>query len=268
MLIFYGDRTEKGDLNWKPTEIELKNKEQFVIFCKDTLILNEIRTRAFGGVETYQSFLKIDTLGFLSSREVVSKFPEIENNQTQKDTLIVYQELEEFGEVYVYKTSIIKKDSVVKLMRKNYNDSILTIYDSKRINDNYSKQMAFYESINISKLGWINIDQYSKIEDKVKVNIETNLNFNFNIYTDEAYKEDSAWHQTYLVDMKSNTILNVYSSSIDIPREKAFTLVSFCIVDNTFYVCRKAIKFSEDHNDLLLEYKKRNENQIKSLLKL
>ncbi|WP_299523579.1 hypothetical protein [Winogradskyella sp.] len=268
MQIFYGNRTQNGYLNWELTDIKLRNKEQFVIFCKDTTIIDRIITRRFGGVETYRTFLKVDTLGYLTRDEIVRKFSEIENPHNQKDTLIIYKEClidNKTGEISGYS---ILDEAHITSMNKKYNNSILTVYDSQRINDNYTKQKAFYESIDISRLGWVNIDQYSKIEDKIKVNLTNNLDFNFNSFTEEVYPEDTVWHETYLIDNESNTILNVNSSSIELPREKLFTLVSCCIVNDTFYVCRKAIKFSGDDNDLFLEYKKRNKHQIKSLLRL
>lgn len=273
MRIFYGNRTENGYLNWNATEIELKNKEQFVIFCKDTFMLDQIRTRAFGGVETYRTKIKIDTLGFLTNREVMDLFPDMAEMKKQKDTLIIYKEYVAMESVadqdsgFDFKYSIIDKDNFREYIKVKLSDSALVVHNSERASDNYSKQKAFYESINIPKLGWINIDQYYKIEDKVKINLKNNLGFNFNIYGDQAYPEDLVWHETFLIDDENNTLLNLYSSSIEIPRNKSFTIFSCVLLADRFYVCRKAVNSSEDII-INLDYKLRNKDQIKSLFRL
>ena len=101
----------------------------------------------------------------------------------------------------------------------------------------------------------------------VTIELENNLGFNFNTFTEEAYDFKSTWHETYLIDQDNNTVLNVYSSQLDIPKNKAFTMISCVLVDDTFYVCRKAINVSESKT-IKLNYKKRNKDQIKSLLRL
>lgn len=273
MQLFYGNRNENDYLNWELTDIELKNEKQFVIFCEDTLLLDVVMTRRYAGVETYRAFLKIDTLGYLASDDIFRKFPEIKNIQNQKDTLYVCKE-------YIMTESLPNQDAELdtkysqfnRLSFNKYVDSIygnsgLTFYDSKRTNDNFEKQNAFYESIQLSKLGWINIDQFAKYEDLVTLTLENDLGFDFNIYLDEAYTEYTKWHETYLIDEENNTVLNVYSSQLDIPKNKEFTIISCVIVDDTFYVCRKAIKVSEN-SKVTLDYKKRSKSQIKSILRL
>jgi hypothetical protein len=270
MQIFYGDRNEKGYLNWDLTDVQLKNEKHFTILCRDSLVLDIERTRAFGGVETMMQILKIDTLGFLSKNEIRLRFPKISEFNNQKDTVVIYQDYYFYSEIDNLDTKykIIDTDSlkeVVEIHEENKRRGFNNSKSTSRINENYK---SFYESINISKLGWINIDKFSNEEDKITINLKNNLDFNFNTYTDEAYPENSVWHQTYLIDNDNNTILNVYSSILEIPKGRKFTIISCCIVDDTFYISRKAINISEDSNDVILEYKKRNKNQIKSLLRL
>lgn len=273
MQIFYGDRNEKGYLNWNESNIELKNEKQFVIFFKDTFMLDEVRTRAFGGVETYKNVIKIDTLGLLNKNEINERIPEIDEDfsdifklNKQKDTIYVYKELLCYFDCYEFKLKSLNDSDRRDFEKLKFRDRVLTNHNQKKLIDNENRKKAFYEAIEISKLGWINIDQYAKYDDLVTVILENNLNFNFNSFTDEAYSS-SSWHETYLIDEENNTLLNVYSSSLKIPNNKNFTILSICIVDDVFYVCRKAINVSENKT-IKLEYKKRNKDQIKVLLRL
>lgn len=273
MQIFYGDRSENGYLNWKPTKIDLINDEPFIIFCRDTLLIDYEQSKMFG-IEMRKTLFQIDTIGFLSNREIRKKFPNINLRNNQKDTIIIRevympsevisnQDLADFGIEY----SILDKTDLINLINSKYQDSILTVYESKKITARYEKQKAFYESIKISKLGWINIDQYSKIEDKITLSLKNSLGINFNTFTEGAYAKDNMWYETYLIDKEDNTFLNIYSSVLEIPKDKQFTIISCALVDDEFYVTRKSIKSLKDI-EVLLNYKKRNKDQIKSLMRL
>lgn len=264
MQIFYGNRNENGYLNWNLSDVKLKNEKYFTMFFKDTIMLDIERTSMYGGVETFKNQIMIDTLGYLSKNNLKDKFPEIKDFNSQADTIIVYQE-------YIYSETI---DSYAELSVVNISDyktlinqKNLTNNDLSQLNRNYEKKNLFYESVQISKLGWINIDKYSNIENKVTINLKNNLDIDFNTYADQAYRGDSTWHETYLIDKENNTILNIYSSVIEIPKGKPFTIISCSVVEDTFYVCRKSIKELEN-TVISLDYKKRNKEQIKSLLRL
>ncbi|WP_299120982.1 energy transducer TonB [uncultured Winogradskyella sp.] len=268
MQIFYGKRNENGYLNWNLSEVQLKNEKHFTILCRDSIVLDEEITRAFGGVETMRQILKIDTLGFLSKNEIRLRFPKKLGFNKQKDTLVLLMEYIDSGSDAF--------DTNYEIIDTNQLKEIIEIYDERnrrgsnsskstsRINENYK---SFYEAINISKLGWINIDKFSNEEDKITINLKNNLDFNLNTHTEEAYPEDSVWHQTYLIDNDNNTILNVYSSILEIPKGRKFTIISCCIVDDTFYLSRQVIK-SNKADTFIIDYKKRNKSQIKSLLRL
>ena len=269
MQIFYGNRNENGYLNWELSDVKLKNEKHFTIFCRDSIVLDVEKTSAFGGVETFKQILEIDTLGFLSKNEIRLRFPKISEFNNQKDTVVIYQD-------YYFYSNIDDLDAKYEIIDTNSLKEVIEIHEenkrrgsnnskvTSRINDNYK---SFYEAINISKLGWINIDKFSNIEDKVTINLKNNLDFNFNIYADEAYPENSVWHQTYLIDNDNNTILNVYSSILEIPEKRKFTIISCCVVDDTFYVSRQVIR-STKNETFVIEYKKRNKQQIKSLFRL
>jgi len=277
MQIFYGERDDKGYLDWNLSDIKLKNERYFTIFCEDKIVLDSLRTMAFGGVETMKHILKIDTLNYLTEKEIKLMFTELNGFNEQRDTLIVYKKIP-FEEVEKDDTtdelfdsenhfSVISLNDYQLLINRKYNDSILTSYNSSKLIKRNEKLKAFYGAIDISKLGWINIDQYSNIEDKITITFENNLDVNFNTFKDEAYSDNSKWHEIYLIDDENNTILNVYSSSLEIPIGKPFTIISCCIVDDTFYVSRQAINFNED-GTVILNYKKRNKSQIKALVRL
>lgn len=272
MQIFYGDRSENGYLNWKPAKIDLINDKPFVFFCRDTLLIDYEQSRMFG-IEIRRTLFQIDTVGFLSNREIRKKFLNINLRNNQKDTIIIRevympsegvsnQDTANFGVEY----SILDKTNLINLINSKYQDSILTVYESKKITERYEKQEALYESIKISKLGWINIDQYSKIEDKITLSLKNSLGINFNTFTVGAYTKDNMWHETYLIDKEDNIILNVYSSVLEIPKGKEFTIISCALVDDEFFVTRKSIKSLKDI-EVLLKYKKRNKDQIKSLMR-
>lgn len=274
MQIFYGDRNEKGYLNWNESNIELKNEKQFVIFFKDTFMLDEVRTRAFGGVETYKNVIKIDTLGLLNKKEINERIPEIDEAfsdifklNKQKDTIYLYKELLSYFDCYEFKLKSLNDSDRRDFEKLKFRDRVLTNHNQKKLIDNENRKKAFYEAIEISKLGWINIDQYAKYDDLVTITLENNLSFNFNTFAEEAYNSRSTLHETYLIDKENNTLLNIYSGEIEIPNNKSFIILSFSIVDDVFYVCRKAINVSENKT-IKLEYKKRNKEQVESLLRL
>ncbi|WP_178986289.1 hypothetical protein [Winogradskyella helgolandensis] len=264
MQVFYGDRNKNGYLNWNLSNVQLQNEKHFTIFCKDSIVLDVEMTSRFGGVETMMHLLEIDTLGFLTQDELNSRFPQIESFSNQVDTIIVLQE-------YIYSETIDSFAELSALSIDDYktliNQRYLTKADSLQLKKNYEKRDLFYKAIEISKLGWINIDQYYKMEDRITITFENNKDVNFNTFTEEAYSENSKWHETYLIDNENNTILNVYSKAIEIPRGKPFTIISFCVVEDIFYVSRKTINFNEGET-VILNYKKRNKSQIKSLLRL
>ncbi|WP_179009577.1 energy transducer TonB [Winogradskyella forsetii] len=273
MKIFYGERVENGYLDWNLSNIELKNEKQFVIFCKDTIILDEVRTKAFGGVETMKRLILIDSLGYLSHKNIKTRFPEIKYFSNQKDTLIIYERtsnLTSEKDVLLSSDSqfsVIDLEYYKELINIVYTNDILTFDKSRKIYNNNLKVKAFYETIEISKLGWINIDKYSDAVDKIVISLKNNLGVDLNLYREEAYSNNSEWSETYFVDNENNTILNIYSSKIEIPRGKTFTVISFCIVDDEFYASRKILKADKD-GTFMIEYEKSDKSQIKSFLRL
>lgn len=130
---------------------------------------------------------------------------------------------------------------------KNYEEFLANRPQSELINQ------SFYDEISTSKLGWINIDKFAANEEKI------NIKFSFNKSINTT--------QTYIIDEKYNTILNVYNEEIQIPLNRSFLIISFGINNDTFYGYKKSIRYNKNVTHLI-NYKKIKKSQLKSLLKL
>ncbi len=110
---------------------------------------------------------------------------------------------------------------------------------------------SIYQSIEISKLGWINIDKFALDEEKVNVKLSISINTNFN--------------EIRVIDKRNNTILNVYGNQIDLPVNRSFQIIAFGVKGKDIYGFKKSVRFSKNGN-LKVDYKKIDESQIKSIL--
>lgn len=223
MQLFYGERDALKNMDWINSEIKLNEKKYLSLhYYLETIIDEELSSR-YGGVTTYDELYAIDTLGILSLQEYKNRLPEIDSiylNNNELSNLKTWGSYEEF-------------------MANRAQSQLIT-------ND-------FYETISISKLGWINIDKFAPEEEKINVTLKTNENVNT--------------LKTYIVDLKNNTILSVFEKEINIPKDRSFLIIAYGIKENSFFGYKKSIRFSQstEHEIKLREIKKK---QLKSMLKL
>ena len=126
----------------------------------------------------------------------------------------------------------------------------MDIEEIKRLN-NISDNL--YRSIELSKLGWINIDKFANEEVKVNIKLDFNINTNHN--------------EIYLVDKNNNTVLNVYNDEIDLPINRSFYIIAIGIKGKDIYGFKKSVRFNKE-GSLKINFRKINESQIKSVLTL
>ncbi|WP_055436407.1 hypothetical protein [Lacinutrix algicola] len=255
MEIFYGNRNSSKYMNWSKVNLKLKVNKNYVIVYKDTTIVDEEKTKAYGGIKYTKGKLKIDSLGFLLNKEIKAQFSMINKFYAENDTLRIYNRDNKLYDDLVGLESgnergfsvILKKDlnSILKGSNKGYKTTNYISYSN--ITDD------FYKTIEISRLGWINVDKYTNTEELVTVS----LNSNKKMYNKEVF----------IIDKKNNTILNVYNSKIDLPINRSFYIISIGIRNNEIYGFKKSMRFNKDSN-YQIEFKKINESQIKSILTL
>jgi hypothetical protein len=224
MRLFYGEKEENDNMNWNETNIVLKEKKYFSIYYKFGSQLDSTLTSKYGGVETYDSVLYADTLGYLTINDYKSRYTKIDSIYVLNDTL-----------------------SNSKTWR-NYDDFLDDI-----TNKAYTISDAVYQRVEISKLGWTNIDKFAPEEEKITITLKSNK------VVDAT--------QTYIVDTKNNTILNVIDNEVDIPINRSFYIISFGLKEDTFYAYKKSIRFKKS-GEHIIKYKKIKESQLKSILKL
>ncbi|TBN03944.1 hypothetical protein EYD45_07980 [Hyunsoonleella flava] len=290
MKLFYGKRDAIGNMNWAKSRTSLREKEYYTIFIKDTTIIDEELTRRYGGVVTFRNLFTVDTIGNINSRELNERFPKLNYYDKNVDTLRVYKtevELVQNGESYsdeYYEVFEIDSLSMLDGQKEIVVDSVLVDLDDMTFGEGYTafadvyRQISkedfdqlkidqenslevnrvfkhvneeIYESIKLSKLGWINIDKFASNE--VKVNIALNANIN------------ADYEQLYLVDQSNNTILNVYENTLDLPVNRSFYLIGIAQKGKTIFGFKKAVRFSKSES-FQIKYREIKETQIKSVL--
>jgi hypothetical protein len=224
MRLFYGEREENDNMNWNETNIVLKEKKYFSVYYKFDSELDSTLTSKYEVAETYDSVLYTDTLGYLTINDYKSRYTKIDSIYILNDTL---SNSKTWG---------------------NYEDFIAGIS-----NKAYAISDAVYQRVEISKLGWINIDKFAPEEEKVTITLKSKI-------TVDAM-------QTYIVDSKNNTILNVNDDKVEIPINRSFYIISLGLKDDTFYAYKKYARFKENGKHVI-KYKKIKRSQLKSILKL
>ncbi len=298
MQIFYGGRDEEDNMSWQVSEIELKSFP-FVIFIKDSFVIDEEITRRYG-VDSFRSVNVIDSLGRLELEKV---FPKINCYNRQEDTVRVYkkevviaQKGEGYSEKY-YKVFEVDSISIIENKKEIIIDSTLidldafilgegaavfaSVYEqisknefgklknviSRRdykelrerhfylyeegLNYHYKVLDKVYQTVQLSKLGWINIDRFAADEEKVNVKLNSNINTNH--------------EEIYIVDQRNNTILNIYNNEVDLPVNRSFYILAVGIKGKDIYGFKKSVRFDKK-DDLEINFKKIKESQIKSIL--
>ncbi|GAB1855327.1 hypothetical protein MHTCC0001_01600 [Flavobacteriaceae bacterium MHTCC 0001] len=204
--------------------------------------------------------LEEDTWSWHGSYKVNSLDSVYNRKEVVIDSVLIDLEnpvLSEAREIIGELTRQIKKDELrdsTHMSKPNYikyRDSLGYKYKVDTIQNRVFS--VLYKSVQLSKLGWINIDKFAPEEFKVNVKLNYNVN--------------TAYHQIYLVDQNNNTILNIYDDNIDLPVNRSFYLLAIAQKDDNIYGFKKSVRFNEDSN-FKIDYKKINQSQIKSILTL
>lgn len=299
MKLFYGERDALNNMNWEPSNIKLVDKKYYAIGLKETSVIDYELSRQFG-VDMVRDVYLSDTLGYMSYESIVEKCANIKNIKIDNDTLRIgciryckykFSQIENLIDDNVgireHEYVILSKEESAKMLEKSdyiiesdikiYNidypiweyraislskedyENLLSIDNQNALEKAKSQgklhqiRNNFYESITLSKLGWINIDKFAPTEEKVTVN------FNFN--------EKTSYNEVYIIDEKNNTVLNVYQNKIDVPVNRSFYIIAIGVKGDTFYGFKKSFRCNKS-KDLKINYKKINENEIKSILTL
>ncbi len=149
------------------------------------------------------------------------------------------------GELGGYR-SIVSSDSLQKFKKERQK------YFEARTKFNQASTQ-FYKEVQLSNLGWINIDKFAPTEEKV------NIKFKFNI--------DANHNEIRIIDQRNNTVLNVYDDEIDLPVNRSFYIIALGIKGNDIYGFKRSVRVDKS-GDLKVDYKKINESQIRSMLTL
>ena len=307
MKLFYGQRNKGGEMNWMELSMKLR-RDPFVIFIDEGFVVDSVITKRYGGVEWYKSIGVIDTLGFIGISDLKKRFPRINFYNEQVDTIIFQKKrvhiIDNYydGEV-IDSTNFFRiklTDSLYTLFNKKevIIDSLLidlenvlyselrevigalykqiTLKEFNQLDDTISREeykkirLAYgkykeevlnyervsnvlYNAVQVSQLGWINIDKFAKEEEKV------NLKLNYNIRTDHD--------QVYVIDESNNTVLNVFNDEIDLPINRSFKIITIGIKNKDIYGYKKSIRLVKK-GKLDVHYKKINDNQLKTFLKI
>lgn len=221
MQLFYGKRDENNFMNWKQSNINFEEKKYFSIYYTLASKLDTVSTIRFG-VDVYEDYFIADTLGLKTINEYKLRYPREDSIYIENDTL-----------------SNLKS-------WKNYDHLTRNIYNSQIYN-------TYYNTIETSKLGWINIDKFAPELPKATIKFD--------------YVDTFDAIQTYIADEKDNTILNVYNNEIEIPVNRSFYIILFAIKDDTFYVYKKSVRISKNSTQSI-QLKKINKSQLKSVFEL
>ena len=263
MELFYGKTNEAGAMNWNVSNIKLEEEMYYTIVFRDSFFLDMELSKRYR-VDLVSDIIVSDTLGQLKLKDVKTKFPELESIKTDNDTLRVYGRyvVDEESEIDTllgeglatkFKFISIPKTSAQKLIddvtnRAKYSNEYNKAWDSFSTVIN-----GFYKSVEISKLGWINIDKFAPDEAKVSIKLNYNLKTSYN--------------QIYVVDQRENTILDVFDNEVDLPINRSFYIIAIGINGKDIYGYKKSVRFNKS-GVFKIDYKKINETQLKSILDL
>ncbi|MBD0831393.1 energy transducer TonB [Aestuariibaculum sediminum] len=259
MQLFYGERDDLNIMNWLPTNIQLEPETYFTIFYKDSIVLDVEQAKRFG-VDMYNRLAIADSLGYLDYTDITLKFPELDSLIVEKDTLRVFYNTFELFSGY-FPNSDFPPSEYFSISREQANflikpgpDYYVDYYFDKGFFETYNTiTNDFYKALEISNLGWINIDKFAPKEEKVNIQLSFNLRTKYN--------------EIYLIDERNSTVLNVLDEEIEIPKGRSFCLIAIGMKGDAYYVFKKSVRF-KTNTDYKINYKEIKANQLKSMLKI
>ncbi len=303
MELFYGERGERGYMNWKPVGDELKFSP-YIISIEQSYVVDADVSKQYG-VDYFKEVYVCDTIGFMRVEDINVRFPRVNFYNYNIDTLRFLKEhvkiidgkydcdsswidskktfkTENLDSLYQKKEVVI--DSILIDLDIDFASECREIWGEKSIQiskqehdtlknvfsrTEYDKQRSkyymgveeakhldsiadnLYRSVEVSKLGWINIDKFALNEEKV------NVRFDFNIKTNHR--------EVYIIDESNNTVLNVYNNDFDLPINRSFSIIAIGVIGENIYGFKKSVRFRKKKN-LKIDFKKVNKSQIRSIL--
>ena len=258
MQLFSGTRDEKGLMNWSLMDVDFEEKRYQSFLVTDTLVLDCEAARRYR-VDTLKEVKKAENLGLRTFRELKNlkndfDWPKGDTLYFSNDTLVRYRYIDYSDDFGVIDEEALSKKNIDKIVTDKVRlDSVMfsirnpidfiasespcgliTTSESLRISPKYKFESALYETVQLAKLGWINVDRfYPDIEERLELKISNGDQFTL----------------LYVIDESNNTVLNVYAESdfkISLPKGRQFKVLGFFLDDEKLFAARKAVRLIED----------------------
>lgn len=245
MQLFDGSRDIQGNINWTASNQVLKNRKYPVVIQEDSLFT--VYDQNYAIEMPVDSMVSRKLKEKYSINDLQKKHQEIDSLIVKNDTLFAY-----IFSKYV-------------LMSKMFTDSLLRpdvaseLIMRKKITRQDIFAWELYNTISISKLGWINVDRfYLGIENRVNFEIEPDIEMDY--------------AQLYAADSENNTLLNLYVDakgviSFDAPIGKRFTIIAFGIKGEQTYGYKKSVLIEKDTKHQI-KYRKADKKKMEAYFRL
>jgi hypothetical protein len=244
MQLFYGERNEFGAMNWEP-EPQFFEEELFygILETHEITLDLDRRNSKFRPYFIEDTF--IDSLGYSTMGIIRQIFVDrgVDSVSINQNTIKGYNLIAP-PEYFDYDLTI-----------DELNDSLRT--DSTFFNNSELLYANVYKSIEINKLGWINIDTFYPHNEKrasCEITIDTSIDYII----------------LYVVDRSNNTVVNIFPNNnkyiIDLPKNIGFDIIAIGSKGKSFFSSRKTVQVQGDEV-LELKMEKVNENDITDIFK-
>jgi hypothetical protein len=244
MELFYGNRNINGSMNWNSINKPLKDKKYYTKI-HHTYISEVDRG---GGITVIIENTDIIDAGLLSLDAIHKKYEGLKIEDLITDTLNI---------------KFTEKEKLDDLLGENFKSRIYEVISQKEVDslllEQKGKQLlqkninGFYETVKLSKFGWINVDKFINSETiKLSLKINTRLTS----------------ISLFLIDKNNNTVINAYYKEVNnIPKDRFLNILIIGRYGNQFYGLKKPFHSIEDTN-LILDVEPINKNELKELFTL
>ena len=239
MQLFSGLRNDESAMNWQLLDVDFEEKRYQSFLVTDTVVLDCELARSYR-VDTYKAVKMVENLGLRTFRELKTLKNDIDSPKGDSlyfsnDTLVRYRYIDYSDDFDVIDEEVLSKKNIDKIVIEKVRlDSVMfsirnpidfiasespcdliTNSGSLGISQKYKFESALYKSIQLAKLGWINVDRfYPDIEERLELQISNGDQLTL----------------LYIIDESNNTVLNVYadeSKKILLPQGKQFKVLGF-----------------------------------------
>ena len=230
-------------------------------------------------MDTYKAVKMVENLGLRTFRELKTLKNDIDSPKGDSlyfsnDTLVRYRYIDYSDDFGVIDEEVLSKKNIDKIVIEKVRlDSVMFSIrnpidfiasespcdliansGSLGISQKYKFESVLYKSIQLAKLGWINVDRfYPDIEERLELQISNGDQFTL----------------LYIIDESNNTVLNVYadeSNEILLPQGKQFKVLGFFLDGEQLFTAMKRIRLVEDRK-IELKMKPVDFNEVGGYLK-